>query len=42
VLFVVVCFAFGLFAGSSFGLILLALGVAILAAMARRYRRPGP
>jgi hypothetical protein len=41
-LFVVVCFAIGLFAGSSFGLVLLALGVAILAAMARRYRRPSP
>jgi len=41
-LFVVVCFAIGLFAGSSFGLVLLALGVAIVAAMARRYRRPGP
>ena len=41
-LFVVVCFAVGLFAGSSFGLVVLALGVAIVAAMARRYRRPGP
>jgi hypothetical protein len=41
-LFVVLCFAVGLFAGSTFGLVLLALGVAIVAAMARRYRRPGP
>jgi len=41
-LFVVVCFAIGLFAGSSFGLVLLALGGAVVAAMARRYRRRGP
>ena len=39
-LFVVVCFAVGLVAGSSFGLVVLALGVAIVAAMARRHRRP--
>lgn len=40
--FVVFCFAVGLLAGSGAGLVFLALGAAIVAAMVRRYRRPGP